>query len=78
MYLNITFHVIFQFSFFFKNIHLSLFSSVVIDAELDRKNHGSIPHNCDRKGLEPLVSEPTSNQIQLVVKANKKKYPSLF
>jgi hypothetical protein len=27
---------------------------VVIDAELGRKNHGSIPHNCDQEGLKPL------------------------
>ncbi|MCI84939.1 hypothetical protein A2U01_0106217, partial [Trifolium medium] len=27
---------------------------VVIDAELGREDHGSIPCNCDQKELEPL------------------------
>ncbi|MCI40459.1 hypothetical protein A2U01_0061692, partial [Trifolium medium] len=29
---------------------LSLVGSVVIDAELGKENHSSIPHNCDRDG----------------------------
>jgi hypothetical protein len=27
---------------------------VVIDAKLGREDHGSIPRNCDWKGLKPL------------------------
>jgi hypothetical protein len=34
----------------FRKIHQSLVGSVVIDAELGREDHGSIPHNCDREG----------------------------
>jgi hypothetical protein len=30
----------------------SLIGSVVIDAEFGRKNHGSIPRNCDQKEAE--------------------------
>ncbi|MCI51687.1 hypothetical protein A2U01_0072931, partial [Trifolium medium] len=32
----------------------SLVGSVVIDTELDREDHHSIPRNCDREGLKPL------------------------
>jgi hypothetical protein len=37
-----------------KNYHFnqSLVGSVVIDAELGREDHGSIPRNCDREGAE--------------------------
>jgi hypothetical protein len=31
------------------NSNQSLVGLVVIDAELDREDHGSIPHNCDRE-----------------------------
>jgi hypothetical protein len=34
--------------------HQSLVGSVVIDIELGREDHGSIPRNCDREGLKPL------------------------
>jgi hypothetical protein len=27
-----------------------IIGSVVIDAEFDREDHGSIPYNCDREG----------------------------
>jgi hypothetical protein len=32
----------------------------VIGAELDREDHNSIPHNCDRRGLEPpnAITDP--------------------
>jgi hypothetical protein len=38
----------------YKNIifYQSLVGSVVIDIELGRENHGSIPHNCDREGAK--------------------------
>jgi hypothetical protein len=36
-----------------------LVGSMVIDADLGRENHGSIPCNCDRRGLEPLMPELT-------------------
>jgi hypothetical protein len=32
----------------------SLVDSVVIGAELGREDHGSIPRNCDERGLKPL------------------------
>jgi hypothetical protein len=31
---------------------LYFFHSVVIDAEIDKENHGSITRNCDREGAE--------------------------
>jgi hypothetical protein len=47
---------------------------VVIDAELGRKNHGSIPHNYDCEGAEIIWCQNRSpNQIKLVVKAKKRK-----
>jgi hypothetical protein len=47
----------------------------VIDTELGRKDHGSIPTTAIWKGLEPLDARTDPNQIKLVVK-NKKKYIS--
>jgi hypothetical protein len=41
-----------------------LIDSVVTDAELNRKNHDSIRHNCDQRRLKPyLIQElaPESN-----------------
>jgi hypothetical protein len=41
----------------------SLVGSVMIDVELGRENHDSIPHNCDRKGFRITwcqTSEPDS------------------
>jgi hypothetical protein len=32
----------------------------VIGAELGREDHGSIPRNCDRRGLEPLDARSDS------------------
>jgi hypothetical protein len=52
----------------------SLVGSVVIDAELGREDHGSIPRNCDREGAGTTWCQNwPPNQIQLVVKTKKKK-----
>jgi hypothetical protein len=42
----------------------------MIDAEIGRKNHGSIPPNCNREGAG---TELTPNQIKLVPKTTYKK-----
>jgi hypothetical protein len=48
-----------------------LVSSVLIDAELVRENHGSIPHNCDRNEAQTTWCQNwPPNQIKLVVKKN--------
>jgi hypothetical protein len=45
----------------------------VIDTELGRKDHGSIPTTAIWKGLEPLDARTDPNQIKLVVKNKKNK-----
>jgi hypothetical protein len=41
---------------------------VVIDAELGREDHGSIPRNCDREGAETTWCQNwPPNQTKLVV-----------
>jgi hypothetical protein len=44
----------------------------MIEAELDREDHSSIPRNCNREGPEPL--DTRTNQIKPVVKPKKKYY----
>jgi hypothetical protein len=38
----------------------SLVGSVVIDAEIDKDDYGSIPRNCDRKRIPKLTPKPNS------------------
>jgi hypothetical protein len=46
---------------------------VIIDAELGREHHGSIPHNYNREGAGTTWWKNwPPNQIKLVVKAKKK------
>jgi hypothetical protein len=37
-------------------INQLLFCLAVIDVELGKEDHSSIPRNCDRKGVEPLYT----------------------
>jgi hypothetical protein len=41
------------------HVNQSLVDSVMIDAELNRKEYGSIPATVIRRGLEPLIVRVT-------------------
>jgi hypothetical protein len=45
----------------------------VIDAELCREDHGSIPTTAIERGLEPLNARTNPNLDSIVVKVKKKK-----
>jgi hypothetical protein len=46
---------------------------VVIDAELGKEDHSSIPTTAIERELEPFDDRTNSDQIKLVVKVKKKK-----
>jgi hypothetical protein len=52
---------------FTNNLHQSLLSSVVIDTELSREDHGLIPNNCDREGAGTTIDARIDPRTRLTL-----------